>query len=162
MPDAPQHCLCGRRLAAARFAHEGEELAARDRQGDALDGVHASFRLPGEAPDESAADRVADDQALNLEQRFVAVDAHGAATARTSLRWQAAAWPSPIAFSSGRIVGQGSKARSQRGWKGQPRSSRSRRGGAPGMEAAAPLPPGSRGGAKGSLVYGKTRGWDGA
>ena len=52
--DEPQHHAAGRRLAAARFAHERQRLARRHVEGEAVDGPH---RADGALEDDAALDR---------------------------------------------------------------------------------------------------------
>src|SRR5204863_2374490 len=87
--DEPQNRLGRGRLAAAGLAHEREQLAAREREADALDRVDEALRLPREAADEAAVQRIADDQLVDREQRLRPVRAHRT-SATTSFRWQAA------------------------------------------------------------------------
>src|SRR5262249_3514311 len=81
----PQHRLGGRRLAAARFADEGEHLSPPHRQRDALYCMDCAARPARGRPDEAAVDRIADDEVLDLEQGWF-----GAHAGTRELRWQAA------------------------------------------------------------------------
>ena len=54
--------LRGRRLAAARLAHERHELARRDAQGDAVDGAHDALLAAAERAHEPARQRVVHDE----------------------------------------------------------------------------------------------------
>src|SRR6185312_3207212 len=146
--DHPHHGLGGGRLAAPGLADEREHLAGSDREVDALDGVHVQLLAAPEGAQEAALDRVAGDQPLNVEQRDVRRrrsgrglgGAHPATCAGTSFRWQAAVWLSPTSRRRGSSCGQRAKAESQRGWNGQPTTSRSSRGGAPGIEVTSSSP----------------------
>src|SRR6185312_7234700 len=113
-----------------------------DREVDALDGVHVQLLVSAHRPQEAARHRVAGDQPRDLEQRPVGhgrrVDglgrAHPATSAGMSFRWQAAAWLSATSRRRGSSRGQRENDESQRGWNGQPTTSRSSRGGAPGID----------------------------
>ena len=72
-----------RRLAAARLAHERDELAGGDRQRDAVDGAHDALLAARERADEAARQRVVHDEVAHLQERR---GAHAADPAR----WQAA------------------------------------------------------------------------
>ena len=137
--DQPQHRLRGGGLAAARLAHEREQLAAREREADALDRVDEALRLPRDAADEAAVEGIADDQLVDREQRPRPVRAHRT-SATTSFRWQAAERAPSRPRRAGRSSRQRPNTRSQREWNGQPWSGRSSRGGAPGIEAGTPSP----------------------
>src|SRR5205823_13528201 len=160
-------------LAAPRLAHQRQHLPAGQGEGDAVDGVHPLPGPPGQRAGEASPDGVVDHQVADLEQRALVgrsrvlcrelriPNRHGVAPTGTSFRWQAEAWAGPTAFRRGRATGQRSKARSHRGWNGQPTMARSRRGGPPGIDTTS-RPSGFRSGvaANSSRVYGWRGSWN--
>ncbi len=75
--------LSRRRLAAARLAHERDELACRDRQRDAVDCAHDALLPASQRADEPTRQRVVHHEVAHLQQR---AGAHAGILAR----WQAA------------------------------------------------------------------------
>src|SRR5207248_3915707 len=67
--DEPEDRLRGRRLPAPRLADERDELAARDREADPVDGVDLELGTPRKGADEAARHRVAHHQAVDPEPR---------------------------------------------------------------------------------------------
>ena len=121
--DAHQR-LAGRRLAAARFAHESEGLALHDLE------AHA-----GDRADRVTVDVEGDLEVLDLEE-WRALVAHGSVASEFTGRGfqQAKAWPGSIeGWSSGRSVWHWSVAYLQRGAKLQPGERFKRFGGRPGI-----------------------------
>jgi hypothetical protein len=81
------------RLPTPRLADEGEHFTAAEYEGDPLDGMDAELGTTLERAEDSARDRVADDEVLDLEHSPAVRDRRvrqDAATMGWSLRWQAA------------------------------------------------------------------------
>ena len=81
------------RLPTPRLADEGEHFTAAEHEGDPLDGMDAELGTTLERAEDSARDRVADDEVLDLEDSPAVRDRRvrqDAATMAWSLRWQAA------------------------------------------------------------------------
>ena len=123
------------RLAGARLADQGEELAAVEEEADPVDGARHLAAAAREAVAERALEREVHGEVAHLEE---VLGGGARLRARRCSRepplasaWQAATWPSPA--SCGRSA-QASNACGQRGAKAQPLTGSSRRGGVPGME----------------------------
>src|SRR4029453_18336118 len=115
--DQAQHHAAGRRLAAARLAHQRQRLARRHVEAEAVDGA---YRAHGTLEDDAALHREVLGEARDREQRF----AHDAAAAgresSSGAFQQAARWPGAISRSTGCSALQRASANGQRGLKRQP------------------------------------------
>src|SRR5205807_3183880 len=139
-------------------ADQRDHLALAKAERDPVDRADLLLRHAPEPAEQSTANRILREQIADLEQRRTTPDlgggrdsrrarlltrrqfAHAPAPTGRSFRWQAATCIVSTGFSSGCSTAHRSKARSQRGRKGQPTSSRSSRGGAPGIDRTASSP----------------------
>src|SRR5262249_54090614 len=129
-----ENAAAGRRLAAARLAHEPEGLAALEREAHAAHGANQ----PQAAAEEPARDPEMLHQIPDFEERRPVVHVASRATLRARA-WsrladsqQALTWPpAPSGRSGGASVTHRSTRNVQRGAKAQPGASRVRSGGWP-------------------------------
>src|SRR5581483_6093004 len=133
----PQQAERGRRLAAAALAYERDGLAARDLEGDAVDGAER-----GAPPAHAHAEALR--EALDPEQRLAGAQAAASPLSRSAW-WQRDRWSGSSSRRAGCSARQRPSARKQRGLKRQPDGGRSRSGTRPGMSASHSSAPVTRG-----------------
>ena len=129
----------------------------RHRERDAVDGVYTAPWGGADRAEHAARERIVDDEVLDLED--VAGPPRSSRGRQPLVEMARGHVAGSTSSSRGVTVGHGENARSQRGANGQPTSSRSRRGGAPGIEATASDPYRSGVAANSRRVYGCRGSW---